>query len=65
MESNQIVSTDYLVDTLWDEQPPDTARTQVQICVSRLRKSLVAAGIDAPIVTRTAGVRPADPGRPA
>jgi DNA-binding SARP family transcriptional activator/tetratricopeptide (TPR) repeat protein len=55
LEVNRVVSTDYLVDLIWDEDPPDTARTQVQICVSRLRKSLGNAQIDAPITTRPPG----------
>ncbi|WP_233427403.1 AfsR/SARP family transcriptional regulator [Actinokineospora spheciospongiae] len=55
VEANQVVSTEHLVDTLWDDQPPDTARTQVQICVSRLRKSLTDAGVDVPIETRPPG----------
>ncbi|MFC7615787.1 BTAD domain-containing putative transcriptional regulator [Actinokineospora soli] len=55
LEANQVVSTEYLVDTLWDDRPPGTARTQVQICVSRLRKSLSDAGVDAPITTRPPG----------
>ncbi|MDX3659243.1 BTAD domain-containing putative transcriptional regulator [Streptomyces sp. ID05-26A] len=55
MEANQVVSTDQIVDTLWNQLPPDTARTQVQICVSRLRKKLADAGVDLPIVTRMPG----------
>jgi DNA-binding SARP family transcriptional activator/tetratricopeptide (TPR) repeat protein len=55
LDVNRVVSTDYLVDLIWDEEPPDTARTQVQICVSRLRKSLSAAQVDAPITTRPPG----------
>ncbi|MFD5826758.1 BTAD domain-containing putative transcriptional regulator [Lentzea sp. NPDC060358] len=55
MEANQVVSTDQIVDTLWNQEPPDTARTQVQICVSRLRKTMVDAGVDLPIVTRVPG----------
>ncbi|HEX4702805.1 MAG TPA: BTAD domain-containing putative transcriptional regulator [Pseudonocardiaceae bacterium] len=55
VEANQVVSTEHLVDTLWDDQPPDTARTQVQICVSRLRKILSDAGVDVPILTRPPG----------
>ncbi|MEU5693379.1 BTAD domain-containing putative transcriptional regulator [Actinosynnema sp. NPDC020468] len=55
MEADQVVSTDHIVDALWDELPPDTARTQVQICLSRLRKSLVDAGVDLPITTRPPG----------
>lgn len=55
LDANRVVSTDYLVDLIWDEEPPGTARTQVQICVSRLRKGLTEAGIDAPITTRPPG----------
>ncbi|WP_235926147.1 AfsR/SARP family transcriptional regulator [Actinokineospora pegani] len=55
VEANQVVSTEHLVDALWDDQPPDTARTQVQICVSRLRKSLGDAGLAVPIETRPPG----------
>lgn len=55
LDANRVVSTDYLVDLIWDEEPPGTARTQVQICVSRLRKGLTDAGIDAPITTRSPG----------
>ncbi len=55
MEANQIVTIDHLVDALWDDAPPSTARTQVQICVSRLRKSLTSAGVDTPILSRSPG----------
>ncbi|WP_435174292.1 AfsR/SARP family transcriptional regulator [Actinacidiphila sp. bgisy145] len=55
LHSNRIVRTDHLVDVLWDENPPDTARTQVQICVSRIRKALAAAGSEASVVTRPPG----------
>ncbi|UXX92180.1 hypothetical protein N7U49_07095 [Streptomyces sp. AD2-2] len=34
---------------------PETARTQVQICVSRMRKTLAAAGVEATIETRPPG----------
>ncbi|MFF3019171.1 BTAD domain-containing putative transcriptional regulator [Streptomyces sp. NPDC057939] len=55
LEANRVVSTDYLVDLIWDDEPPDTARTQVQICVSRLRKLFSAARIAAAITTRPPG----------
>ncbi|MEU6485718.1 BTAD domain-containing putative transcriptional regulator [Streptomyces sp. NPDC046887] len=55
LEANRVVSTDHLVDLIWDDDPPDTARTQVQICVSRLRKLLTAVRIDAAITTRPPG----------
>lgn len=52
---NRIVTTEDLVDAIWDEDPPDTARTQVQICVSRLRKALAENAGGAAIVTRAPG----------
>ncbi|WP_432828490.1 AfsR/SARP family transcriptional regulator [Dactylosporangium sp. CA-092794] len=55
MDANRVVGSNHLVDLVWDEDPPDTARTQVQICVSRLRKSFADAGVDAPIATRPPG----------
>ena len=57
IEANQVVSTEHLVDALWEEQLPDTARTQVQICVSRLRKALSDADVVATIDTRPPGYR--------
>lgn len=57
VEANQIVSTEHIVDALWDDQPPGTARTQVQICVSRLRKNMAAGGLDVAIDTRPPGYR--------
>ncbi|WP_051415694.1 AfsR/SARP family transcriptional regulator [Nocardiopsis sp. CNT312] len=53
LELGRVVSTDALVDALWVSDPPETARTQVQICVSRLRKLLRPLG--AVIDTRSPG----------
>lgn len=55
LNANQVVGTDHLVDALWDHDPPGTARTQVQICVSRLRKTLSAGGVEVAILTRPPG----------
>lgn len=38
--ANQMVSTDHLVDQLWGEAPPPSARSLVQVYVSRLRQAL-------------------------
>ncbi|MDE3723091.1 BTAD domain-containing putative transcriptional regulator [Nocardiopsis sp. N85] len=60
LELGRVVSTDQLVDTLWEHDPPETVRTQVQICVSRLRTLLKPIG--ATIETRPPGyVLSADP----
>jgi DNA-binding SARP family transcriptional activator len=63
LEANRVVSIDHLIDAIWDDDPPATARTQVQICVSRLRNRLVEAGCAA-IVTRPPGyLMPVRPGQ--
>jgi DNA-binding SARP family transcriptional activator len=55
LDADQVLHLDRLVDAVWGETPPSTARGQIQICVSALRRSLVAAGIDDAIVTRQSG----------
>src|SRR5947209_6068562 len=51
LNRNEVVSTDRIVEALWDGRPPPTASKNVQIYVSQLRKML---GEDA-IVTRSGG----------
>ncbi|MEV6349052.1 BTAD domain-containing putative transcriptional regulator [Actinoplanes sp. NPDC051851] len=55
LDANRIVGIEQLVDTLWGDEPPDTARIQVQICVSRLRKALSGPGLPADVVSRPPG----------
>ncbi|NUQ96467.1 MAG: tetratricopeptide repeat protein [Streptomyces sp.] len=55
LELNRVVETAYLVDVIWAHDPPKTARSQVQICISRLRKALSDGGVDATIETRARG----------
>jgi DNA-binding SARP family transcriptional activator/predicted negative regulator of RcsB-dependent stress response len=40
LHANQVVSTDRLIDELWGEAPPPTARNLVQVYVSRSRQAL-------------------------
>jgi DNA-binding SARP family transcriptional activator len=40
LEAERIVTVDRLVDAVWDEKPPPTARKQILICVSVLRRLL-------------------------
>jgi DNA-binding SARP family transcriptional activator len=40
LRANQVVSTEFLVDALWGEQPPRTATTSLQNSISALRKLL-------------------------
>ncbi|MFD1938057.1 BTAD domain-containing putative transcriptional regulator [Nonomuraea mangrovi] len=60
----RVVAVDRLVDLVWGENPPGSARSQVAIAISRLRRVLREAGGD-PHVIETVGagyrVRPAVP----
>lgn len=40
MAPNHVVPLDKLIDSVWDGEPPLTARGQIQICVSALRRAL-------------------------
>ena len=40
LSSGEVVSTDRLIDVLWDERPPASALNSVHIYVSQLRKAL-------------------------
>ncbi|GGN47317.1 SARP family transcriptional regulator [Streptomyces fuscichromogenes] len=55
LESGRLQNWDHLIRLMWAEDPPETARTQVQICVSRMRRTLAAADVEAVIETRPAG----------
>jgi DNA-binding SARP family transcriptional activator len=51
LNANRVVPTERLIDELWDDEPPDTARKAVQVYVSKLRRLL---GADV-LVTRSPG----------
>ena len=53
LEAGQAVSADRLVEGLWAEWPPPSARKMVQLYVSRLRRLLGDSGAE--IVTRGRG----------
>lgn len=44
LHANETLSTDRLIEELWEERPPATAAKTVQVHVSRLRKALAAGG---------------------
>ncbi|PWR12049.1 transcriptional regulator [Micromonospora sicca] len=50
LRAGRVVSSEELVDAVWEEQPPATARAQLQICVSRLRQRLAALGLPPEII---------------
>jgi DNA-binding SARP family transcriptional activator len=40
LEANRVVSSDRLIEALWEEKPPETASKALQVYVSQLRKLL-------------------------
>jgi DNA-binding SARP family transcriptional activator/tetratricopeptide (TPR) repeat protein len=57
LRANQSVPRDVLVRELWGEQPPAGARHSLEVCVSRLRKTLDAAAAGPVLVTRPGAYR--------
>jgi DNA-binding SARP family transcriptional activator len=55
LNANRVTPVAQLIDAVWQAEPPATARAQVQICVSALRKALAEAGAPATIRTRAPG----------
>ncbi|MFJ9731393.1 AfsR/SARP family transcriptional regulator [Streptomyces sp. NPDC101171] len=55
MEANRVVPTERLVDAVWGDSPPSTARGQIQICVSMVRANLAKVGLRDVIHTRPPG----------
>lgn len=51
LDANHVVSIDRLIDGLWNDEPPRTARAQVQITISSLRQIL---GVNV-VITRHPG----------
>jgi DNA-binding SARP family transcriptional activator len=62
LETGRVVTVSNLVDAVWDDSPPPSARNQVQTCVSKLRKHLAAVGARDLIVTDPAGYMIRDTG---
>jgi DNA-binding SARP family transcriptional activator/streptogramin lyase len=56
LHANEFVSRERLIDDLWGEVPPLTARQAVNVYLSKVRKALSAAGAD-PIATASGGYR--------
>ncbi|MFJ3217857.1 AfsR/SARP family transcriptional regulator [Kitasatospora sp. NPDC086801] len=55
LDANRVVSVDRLVRALYEEAPPATARAQVQISVSALRRLFAAHGLSDVITTHPQG----------
>src|SRR6266849_2808796 len=45
IRANDVVSTDTLIDELWGERPPSTAKTSLQNLIAQLRKALGASSL--------------------
>src|SRR5574341_1948563 len=65
LNANRPVSVERLVDALWEDRPPDSARPTLQYFVHRLRKVLsVASGRDDLLLTQAGGymlrIKPGD-----
>jgi DNA-binding NarL/FixJ family response regulator/DNA-binding SARP family transcriptional activator len=56
LHANEFVARERLIDELWGESPPATARKAVNVYVSQLRKALTRNGRD-PIATADGGYR--------
>src|ERR671936_2413633 len=46
LEANHAVTADRLIDTLWGDHPPDTAKNTLQVYVSQLRKLLPEGALE-------------------
>lgn len=55
LEANRVVSAENLMEAVWGENPPLTARTQIQSCISGLRTLLSKSGRSSVIVTKDPG----------
>jgi DNA-binding SARP family transcriptional activator len=57
LAANHVVSVDQLVAAVWKEEPPHTARAQVQFCISALRHMFVRRRVLAHIETQAPGYK--------
>jgi DNA-binding SARP family transcriptional activator len=55
LEAGRVVPIDRLIDAAWEDEPPPTAREQIQICISSLRRVIVGPDHLALIRTRSPG----------
>ncbi|WP_343467059.1 BTAD domain-containing putative transcriptional regulator (plasmid) [Rhodococcus aetherivorans] len=55
LHRNRALSVDTLVEAVWEDEPPAEARANLQVIISKLRRVLREAGVDAPAVLDRAG----------
>ena len=46
LDANSVVSWDRLIDALWGDSPPETARNTIQVYISQLRKLLPESALE-------------------
>jgi DNA-binding SARP family transcriptional activator/tetratricopeptide (TPR) repeat protein len=51
LHTERVVSKDALIEAIWADRPPATARTQVAICVASLRRAFTGAGLAEELIT--------------
>ncbi|HVD89975.1 MAG TPA: BTAD domain-containing putative transcriptional regulator, partial [Jatrophihabitantaceae bacterium] len=55
LNANRITSVEHLIDAVWGDDPPSTARGQIQGCISGLRKLFGEVGLPEAINTQSSG----------
>lgn len=55
LQVNRVVQIEQLVDGVWDDSPPTTARSQIQQCISALRRKFARGGFADMLRTHSAG----------
>lgn len=55
--AGKVVSADRLAEAVWGYSAPRTAKTQIQICISKLRRALEGVGLPDRILTVSPGYR--------
>ncbi|GIJ21779.1 AfsR/SARP family transcriptional regulator [Micromonospora lutea] len=50
LRANRAVPAEELIDALWEDDPPATARAQLQTCVSRLRQRFARLGLSPELI---------------
>lgn len=55
LQANHVVPLSRLVDAVWADTPPSTSKSQIQACVSALRRQLRGIAADCEIATRSVG----------
>lgn len=55
LEANHVIPISRLIEAVWDDVPPTTAKSQIQTCISALRRVLKNAGAESTIATWPTG----------